>query len=245
MFVYLHLSLVIGALVLDPLNDDCVTPTSPSSASKFTCSLPRQASCSAGAARRFGAEPNTQTCPVCIGLPGSLPVMNRGAYELALKTAVALNCKIPGVHQVGSQAVLLPRPCPRAIRSANTICRCRPTAGLRSAIPKTALSPSGSASSALTLEEDAGKSMHDEIAGRADSEIDLNRAGTPLLEIVTQPDMRSPRRGQGVSSGAQAAAHLPGRLGLQHAGRQPARRRQRQPAHRQSTARRSPRRSSK
>src|SRR3990170_3552124 len=44
---------------------------------------------------RFGAPPNTQTCPVCIGMPGSLPVMNRKAFELALKTAVALNCEIP------------------------------------------------------------------------------------------------------------------------------------------------------
>src|SRR3972149_11513245 len=44
---------------------------------------------------RFGAEPNTQTCPVCIGMPGTLPVMNREAFELALKTAVALNCEIP------------------------------------------------------------------------------------------------------------------------------------------------------
>ncbi len=51
------------------------------------------------------------------------------------------------------------------------------------------------------LEEDAGKSMHDEAAGKADSRIDLNRAGTPLLEIVSQPDLRSPARGQGLSRG--------------------------------------------
>ena len=44
---------------------------------------------------QFGAEPNTQTCPVCIGLPGSLPVMNREAYDLSLKTALAINCEIP------------------------------------------------------------------------------------------------------------------------------------------------------
>src|SRR3990170_3136088 len=48
-----------------------------------------------GCSTRFGAEPNTQTCPICIGMPGTLPVMNRQAYELALKTAVALNCEIP------------------------------------------------------------------------------------------------------------------------------------------------------
>src|SRR6266513_4305056 len=48
-----------------------------------------------GCSTTFGAEPNTQTCPVCIGMPGSLPVMNREAFQLSLKTAVALNCKIP------------------------------------------------------------------------------------------------------------------------------------------------------
>ena len=48
-----------------------------------------------GCSTQFGAEPNTQTCPICIGMPGTLPVMNREAYELALKTAVALKCEIP------------------------------------------------------------------------------------------------------------------------------------------------------
>ena len=63
-----------------------------------------------GCSTKFGAEPNTQTCPVCIGMPGTLPVMNREAFQLALKTAVALDCEIPAVHEVGSQAVLLSRP---------------------------------------------------------------------------------------------------------------------------------------
>ena len=58
----------------------------------------------------FGAEPNTQVCPVCLGLPGSLPVMNRKAYELGLKVGLALNCEIPRVYEVGPQTVLLPRP---------------------------------------------------------------------------------------------------------------------------------------
>ena len=62
-----------------------------------------------GCSTRFGAEPNTQTCPVCIGMPGTLPVMNREAFRLALKTAVALELRDPGVHQVGPQAVLLSR----------------------------------------------------------------------------------------------------------------------------------------
>ncbi len=76
-----------------PLRHATITP--PSSAWKSTCSLPPQSKLFCRCSTQFGAAPNTQTCPVCIGMPGSLPVMNREAFELALKTAVALNCEIP------------------------------------------------------------------------------------------------------------------------------------------------------
>ena len=59
---------------------------------------------------RFGAEPNTQVCPVCLGLPGSLPVMNREAYRLALRTAVALNCQIPLQTKWDRKQYFYPRP---------------------------------------------------------------------------------------------------------------------------------------
>ena len=74
--------------------------------------------------------------------------------------------------------------------------------------------------------------MHDEVAGKADSRIDLNRAGTPLLEIVSQPDMRSPAEAKAYLDRVEAAADVPRRLRLQHAGRQPAGGRQHQPARR-------------
>jgi Asp-tRNA(Asn)/Glu-tRNA(Gln) amidotransferase B subunit len=93
------------------------------------------------------------------------------------------------------------------------------------------------------LEEDAGKSMHDEVAGKADSRIDLNRTGTPLLEIVSQPDMRSPQEARAYSDRVETAADLPGRFRLQHAGGQPAGRREHQPAHRDAAGNASPRRS--
>ena len=80
-----------------------------SSAWKSTCNCSPRARCSARAARSSARAPNTQTCPVCIGMPGSLPVMNRQAVELAQKTAVALNCQIARVHQVGPEELLLSR----------------------------------------------------------------------------------------------------------------------------------------
>ena len=145
-----------------------------------------------GCSTQFGGRPNTQTCPVCIGMPGTLPVMNREAFELALKTAVALELRDPAVHQVGPQAVLLSRPAQglsdQPVRSAAVAA----TAAWRSAIPKGRFEPKRVGIIRAHLEEDAGKSMHDEVAGKADSRIDLNRTGTPLLEIVSQPDLRSP-----------------------------------------------------
>ena len=63
-----------------------------------------------GCSTQFGLPPNSATCPVCIGMPGVLPVMNRRAFELALRAALALNCRIARLHQMGSQKLLLSRP---------------------------------------------------------------------------------------------------------------------------------------
>ncbi|OQZ06150.1 MAG: hypothetical protein B6D36_06445 [Planctomycetes bacterium UTPLA1] len=60
-------------------------------------------------ALEFAAEPNSRVCPVCLGMPGSLPVMNRTAYELSVRAATALNCTVDERHQVGPQELLLPR----------------------------------------------------------------------------------------------------------------------------------------
>ena len=178
-----------------------------------------------GCSTTFGAPANTQTCPVCIGMPGSLPVMNRKAFELSLRTAVALNCKIPRFTKwdrknyyypdlpKGYQISQFDLPMSNngwleievsplqlgegaGVRAADS-----PTTGpypnpLRA--PTEGWSGEGTAFAKRIgiirahLEEDAGKSMHDEVAGKADSRIDLNRAGTPLLEIVSEPDLRSP-----------------------------------------------------
>jgi aspartyl-tRNA(Asn)/glutamyl-tRNA(Gln) amidotransferase subunit B len=180
-----------------------------------------------GCSTKFGGPPNRQTCPVCIGMPGSLPVMNRKAYELALRTAVALNCEIPRFTKWDRKNYYYPDlPKGYQISQYDLPMSCRgwlevaagegeetSPNGLHPSplrAPTTGWSGEGTKlnTSALTagegtgrrrigiirahLEEDAGKSMHDEVAGKAPSRIDLNRAGTPLLEIVSEPDIRSP-----------------------------------------------------
>lgn len=139
---------------------------------------------------QFGAEPNTQTCPVCLGLPGSLPVMNRTAFDLALKTAVALNCEIPQFTKWDRKQYYYPD-LPKAYQISQYDLPMSSAGYLEIIDEKDAFEPKRVRITRAHLEEDAGKSIHDETAGKADSEIDLNRTGTPLLEIVSEPDLRS------------------------------------------------------
>ena len=139
---------------------------------------------------RFGAEPNTQTCPVCIGMPGTLPVMNRHAVELARKTAVALNCDIPEYTKWDRKQYYYPD-LPKGYQISQYDLPMSADGYVEISDPKGAFEAKRVRILRAHLEEDAGKSIHDEAAGKADSEIDLNRTGTPLLEIVSEPDMRS------------------------------------------------------
>ncbi|MEQ8791958.1 MAG: Asp-tRNA(Asn)/Glu-tRNA(Gln) amidotransferase subunit GatB [Pirellulaceae bacterium] len=140
----------------------------------------------------FGAPPNTQTCPICIGMPGTLPVMNRKAYHLALKTAVALNCEIPRFTKWDRKQYYYPD-LPKGYQISQYDLPMSQHGWLEISDAKGAFEPKRVRITRAHLEEDAGKSMHDEAAGKADSRIDLNRTGTPLLEIVSEPDMRSPQ----------------------------------------------------
>jgi aspartyl-tRNA(Asn)/glutamyl-tRNA(Gln) amidotransferase subunit B len=139
---------------------------------------------------RFGAEPNTQTCPVCIGMPGTLPVMNREAFYLALKTAVALNCKIPEFTKWDRKQYYYPD-LPKGYQISQFDLPMSENGYLEISDPKGFFEPKRVGIIRAHLEEDAGKSVHDEIAAKGDSLIDLNRTGTPLLEIVSEPDLRS------------------------------------------------------
>lgn len=144
-----------------------------------------------GCSTKFGAPPNTQTCPVCTGHPGTLPVMNSRAFELALQTAVALNCQIASYTKWDRKQYYYPD-LPKGYQISQYDLPFSFAGRLHISDPKGKFEPKDVRITRAHLEEDAGKSMHDEHAGRGDSKIDLNRTGTPLLEIVTEPDMRSP-----------------------------------------------------
>jgi aspartyl-tRNA(Asn)/glutamyl-tRNA(Gln) amidotransferase subunit B len=140
---------------------------------------------------QFGAPPNTQVCPVCLGLPGSLPVMNRQAFQLALKTALALNCQIPNFTKWDRKQYYYPD-LPKGYQISQYDLPMSHDGWLEISDAKERFAPKRIGIIRAHLEEDAGKSLHDQETGRGESRIDLNRTGTPLLEIVSQPDLRSP-----------------------------------------------------
>ena len=146
-----------------------------------------------GCSTQFGAEPNTQTCPVCTGLPGALPVLNEQAMELSLRTAVALNCEIPRFTKWDRKNYYYPD-LPKGYQISQFDLPTSQHGWLMISDPEGEFEERKIRIIRAHLEEDAGKSMHDEEAGIADSRIDLNRTGTPLLEIVSEPDIRSPRQ---------------------------------------------------
>ncbi len=140
---------------------------------------------------KFGASPNTQTCPVCLGMPGSLPVMNREAFQLGLKTACALNLNVPRFTKWDRKNYYYPD-LPKGYQISQFDLPMSEDGYLWISDPKQQFEAKKVGIIRAHLEEDAGKSMHDEVAGKADTRVDLNRTGTPLLEIVSQPEMNSP-----------------------------------------------------
>lgn len=137
-----------------------------------------------GCALEFAAEPNSRVCPVCLGMPGVLPVMNRQAFEFSVRTAMALNCEIPLFTKWDRKSYYYPD-LPKNYQISQYD------------LP---FSQNGHFDLPIDgqtkririrrahLEEDAGKNVHE---NRAFTQVDLNRAGTPLLEIVTEPDIAS------------------------------------------------------
>jgi aspartyl-tRNA(Asn)/glutamyl-tRNA(Gln) amidotransferase subunit B len=133
---------------------------------------------------RFGLPANTQTCPVCLGLPGSLPVINGTAVEMAIRTGLALNCAVQS-NQFARKHYFYPDlPKGYQISQYET-----PICEKGWIEVKTGHATKRIRINRAHLEEDAGKNVHD--GGMDGSRVDLNRAGTPLLEIVTEPDMQS------------------------------------------------------
>lgn len=124
-------------------------------------------------------------------MPGVLPVLNRRAFDLSLRTAVALNCEIANFTKWDRKNYYYPD-LPKGYQISQYDLPFSRAGWLDIRDSKGRFEPNKVGIIRVHLEEDAGKSMHDETAGEADSLIDLNRAGTPLLEIVTEPDIRSP-----------------------------------------------------
>jgi aspartyl-tRNA(Asn)/glutamyl-tRNA(Gln) amidotransferase subunit B len=141
-----------------------------------------------GCPTQFGLPANSATCPVCIGLPGALPVMNRRAFDLALRAALALNCRIADFTKWDRKNYYYPD-LPKNYQISQYDLPFSKDGWLEIA---TLVGPKKIGILRAHLEEDAGKMLHDEHGTRADSLVDLNRAGTPLLEIVSQPDLASP-----------------------------------------------------
>src|SRR5947207_1736685 len=142
----------------------------------------------------FGLPPNTQTDPVSLGLPGTLPVMNRKAFELALKTAVALGAKIQPFTKWDRKNYYYPD-LPKNYQISQYDLPFSTGGWLEvnvAADPKREYVGKRVGLIRVHLEEDAGKLLHDETGRGGVSKVDLNRAGTPLLEIVSPPDLSSP-----------------------------------------------------
>ena len=140
-----------------------------------------------GCGTRFGQPPNTQTCPVCLGMPGVLPVLNGRAFELALTAAVALDCAISPTTFFDRKNYYypdLPKNYQVSQNYSNLGTNDRLDVPLDDAAFRVGITN-------VHLEEDAGKNLHVERMNADYSLVDLNRAGVPLLEIVSAPDMRS------------------------------------------------------
>ncbi|VVD63835.1 Asp-tRNA(Asn)/Glu-tRNA(Gln) amidotransferase subunit GatB [Pandoraea terrigena] len=146
-----------------------------------------------GASTQFGAAPNTQACPVDLALPGVLPVLNRGAVERAIEFGLAIGATIAPRSIFARKNYFYPD-LPKGYQISQYEIPVVQGGSLKIQVEADARTGREAYEKVVTLtrahlEEDAGKSLHEDFAGMTG--IDLNRAGTPLLEIVTEPDMRS------------------------------------------------------
>jgi len=140
-----------------------------------------------GCSTKFGADPNTQVCPVCLGMPGVLPVMNKKAFDYAMKSAAVLNCKIDIFTNFDRKSYYYPD-LPKNYQISQNYHNLGVDGYMDIVV-------NGSVKRVrihnVHLEEEAGKLIHPETPGADYSLVDFNRAGVPLLEIVSYPDMRN------------------------------------------------------
>jgi aspartyl-tRNA(Asn)/glutamyl-tRNA(Gln) amidotransferase subunit B len=138
-----------------------------------------------GCTTEFGGDPNTHTCPICIGMPGVLPVMNEEVVDYAVKAGLALNCDISEFSKMDRKSYFYPD-IPKAYQiSQYDLPICKEgwvDVNVNGETKRIGITR-------IHMEEDAGKLMHDQVPGH--SLADYNRTGVPLIEIVSEPDMRS------------------------------------------------------
>ncbi|HXW69820.1 MAG TPA: Asp-tRNA(Asn)/Glu-tRNA(Gln) amidotransferase subunit GatB [Dissulfurispiraceae bacterium] len=140
-----------------------------------------------GCSTKFGSGPNTQTCPVCIGMPGVLPVLNRKAVDFAIMTGIAMNCTIAPYSRFARKNYFYPD-LPKGYQiSQYELPLC--TGGFIEIVVDGEVRRIGI--TRIHMEDDAGKNIHEENGNY--SFVDLNRAGVPLMEIVSEPELRSPK----------------------------------------------------
>ena len=143
-----------------------------------------------GCANRFGSAPNTNICPVCLGLPGSLPVLNAKAVEFATLASLALNCTVRNRSIFARKNYFYPD-LPKGYQISQFDKPIAEHGWIE--VPAADGSTKRIGITRLHMEEDAGKSLHDGFPDSATrTYLDLNRCGTPLAEIVSEPDIRTP-----------------------------------------------------
>jgi aspartyl-tRNA(Asn)/glutamyl-tRNA(Gln) amidotransferase subunit B len=140
-----------------------------------------------GCSTEFGAPPNTHTCPVCLGMPGSLPVLNKRVLDYAIKVGLSTNSRINSINQFARKNYFYPD-LPKGYQTSQYD---KPIIEDGHIDIEVDGEQKRIGITRIHMEEDAGKLIHDE--REPVSYVDLNRTGTPLLEIVSEPDLRSPR----------------------------------------------------
>lgn len=136
-----------------------------------------------GCTTQFGGDPNTHCCPVCTGMPGTLPVLNKKVVEYAVRAGIAMNCEIAHFSKLDRKNYFYPD-LPKAYQiSQYDLPLCKKGYVQLSSGKKIGITR-------IHIEEDAGKLVHDNVARR--TYVDYNRCGVPLIEIVSEPDMRTP-----------------------------------------------------
>jgi len=142
-----------------------------------------------GCSAAFGADPNTHTCPICTGMPGSLPVLNRKAVEFAVRMALATNCEIAPLSLFARKNYFYPD-LPKGYQISQYELPLAVNGSVE--IPAADGEKKRVGITRIHMEEDAGKLFHDE--AKPFSYVDFNRTGVPLLEIVSEPDLRTPQQ---------------------------------------------------